>query len=506
MRNKRWFAGICAMIVLSGVVAGCGGQSSTGGSGEAAGTQDTGPIKITMATAQVGDVPSPDNEVETAIEKYTNSQLEIQWIPNAAYDDKINVMIAANEMPMMTRVKYVPTTINAIQSGLFWEIGPYLKEYKNLSAQNPQYFENLSVDGKIYGVPQFRDIARAAVVYRKDWLDALGMKPPTNIDEWYNVLKAMTLNDPDKNGKNDTYGMVLSKKYNEGAAASTTRLAVSLGAPNKWGVDASGKFTPEFVSKEYTDVLKLLRKLYAEKLINQDFAVLDDTEVEKIYDSGRAGVRIAVAQNAKSMQDRLVKTVPTGQFDVMAPTGPNGVRASGELGNNGFFVFSKNAIKTEAELKKVLAFVDQMMDEPMANLQMRGIEGKHHVKADGGKLEFKDFNLFQREVKPYRDSLFNIEGYNVAPLKDTPLGEKGTKIPQDNLKTAVSNPALTLSSATNSERGKELEQMIYDAQTKYIMNKIDDAGWQAEIEKWRKAGGDLVIKEYEEAYAKMKKK
>ncbi|MGF7032927.1 putative aldouronate transport system substrate-binding protein [Paenibacillus mucilaginosus] len=505
-KSKRWIAGMCAAVMTTGVLAGCGGDSSEATPEAAAGdTGSSAPFRITLATAQVGDVPAADNEVEKAIESYTNTQLDIQWIPSAAYDEKVNVMVAADEMPMMLRVKYVPTTISSIQSDLFWEVGPLLGDYKNLSALNKQYYENISVDGKIYGIPQFRDIARSAVIYREDWLKKLGMKPPVTVDEWYNVLKAMTLNDPDGNGKNDTYGMVLGKKYNEGVSAMTTRMAVALGAPNKWAVDSAGKFTPEFVTPEFNEILKLFRKLFAEKLINQDFAAFEDADAEKMYDSGRVGIRIAVAQNAKSMQDRLSKTVPDGIYDVMPPTGPKGVRAAGESGNNGFFVFPKSKVKNEAELKKLLAFADKMLDEPMATLQLRGVEGKHYTKVDGGKTEFKDFSAFQREVKPYRDSLFNVEGFNVAPLKDTPLGEKGTKIPPENLKTAVLNPALNLTSATYSERGKELEQMMYDAQTKYIMGKIDDAGLQAEIEKWRKAGGDQVAKEYEATYAKLKK-
>ncbi|MDQ1909943.1 extracellular solute-binding protein [Paenibacillus sp. GD4] len=496
MNSKSWLAAICAVLVT--LTVGCGADRESD-----AGTE---PFKITLTTAQVGDVPAADNEVETAIEKYTNTQLEIQWIPNAAYDDKINVMLAANEMPMMLRVKYVPMTISAIQSDLFWEVGPLLKDYKNLSAQSRKYYDNIAVDGKIYGIPLFRDMARSAIIYRKDWLDSLGLQPPTTLEEWYIVLKAMALNDPDGNGKKDTYGMVLDKKYNDGSAASTTRLAVSMGAPNKWGVDANGRFTPEFVSPQYVDVLKLLRRLYEEKLINDDFAVLDESEAEKLYDSGRVGMRIAVAQNAKSMQDRLIKSVPTGRFDVMPPTGPQGPRAAGELGNNGFFVFSKSAVRSEAELRRILAFIDSMLDEPMSTLQMRGLEGKHYASLGDGTLEIQNFNLFQREVKPYRDSLFNIEGYHVAPLKDTPLGEKGRQIPKDNLTNMVSNPALTLTSQTNTERGKELEQMIADAQTRYIMGIIDDAGWEAEVDKWRMAGGDRMSKEYEEAYKSMTKR
>lgn len=460
------------------------------------------PYPISMVLNQVNDIPEKGNEVERAIEQYTNTRLDIQWIPSPAYDEKINVMIASGEMPNLMKVKYIPPIISAIKSDLFWEVGPLLKDFPNLSAQNEQYYRNIAVDGKIYGIPTYRDIGRAATIYRKDWMDTLGLQPPATLDEWYAVTKAMTLDDPDRNGQNDTFGLMLSRYYNQGSAAMTTRLAVSLGGVNKWGVE-NGRFIPEFVTEEYTGVLKLFRRLYSEKLINEDFAVTDDSEVEKVYDAGGAGLRIAVTGNAKSMQERMVKQVPGAMIDLAPMTGPKGIRVMGEAGNAGFYVIPKATVSAEADVRKILGFLDKLLDEPMSMLQIRGIEGKHFQKTAEGKTKFIDFASFQRDVKPYRDNLLNIEGYNVLPLQDTPLGEKGSRIAFENTRYAVSNPALTLDSAVYSEKGKELELMISDAQTLYIMGKIDDIGWQAEIGKWRKAGGDQMIKEYEEAYARM---
>ncbi|UUZ83406.1 extracellular solute-binding protein [Paenibacillus sp. P26] len=455
-----------------------------------------------MALRQTGDIPAAGNDVEQVIEKYTNIKLKIQWIPQAAFNDKINIMIASNDMPKIMKVNYVPAVINAIKADVFWEVGPYLKDYKNLAAQNPQYYDNIQVDGKVYGIPNYRDIGRAAVVYRKDWFDAMGLKPPTTMDEWYTVLKALATGDPDKNGKNDTYGTALFKGYNDGTRPVLTRMAVSIGGVNRWGVE-NGKFTPEFMTPQFMEVLKLFRKLFEEKLINQDFPAVDVTEVDKMMYAGRVGMRLNVsAQNGQGYQVQM----PQAVWDVAPFQGPQGVRIAGEPGNFGFLAIPKSSVKTEAELKRVLGFLDKLMDEPMSTLQMRGIEGKHYAKVDGNKTEYKDFASFQREVKPYRDNLLNIEGYNVADLKDIPIAEKGTKLAREDLKYSVPNPALTLSSAIYSERGSELDQMMSDAETKYIMGKIDDAGFQAEIEKWRKAGGDTLIKEYEDAYAKFAKK
>ncbi|OXM82639.1 extracellular solute-binding protein [Paenibacillus rigui] len=499
MKLKRNTAMLCTAALTVGLVSACANKGT-----EVAQTKEDPavPMEVSLALRQTGDIPAAGNDVEQAIEKYTNTKLKIQWIPQAAFNDKINIMLASSDVPKIMKVNYVPAVINAAKSDAFWEIGPYLKDYKNLSAQNQQYYDNIQIDGKVYGIPNYRDIGRAAVLYRKDWFDALGLKVPTSMDEWYTVLKALAAGDPDKNGKADTYGTALFKGYNDGTQPVLTRLAVSIGGVNRWGVQ-NGKFTPEFMTPQFVEVLKLFRKLYEEKLINQDFAATDVTEVDKMMYANRVGVRLNVsAQNGQGYQTQM----PSAVWDAAPFMGPQGPRIAGEPGNFGFLAIPKASVTTEAEVKKLLGFLDKLMDEPMSTLQMRGIEGKHYAKVDGNRTEYKDFAAFQREVKPYRDNLLNIEGYNVADLKDTPIAEKGTKLAREDLKYAVPNPALTLTSAIYSERGSELDTMMSDAATKYIMGKIDDAGWQAEVEKWRKAGGDTLIKEYEAAYAKTGKK
>ena len=44
------------------------------------------------------------------------------------------------------------------------------------------------------------------LLIRKDWLDNLGLEVPTTLDELFDVMYAFTYNDPDGNGKNDTWG------------------------------------------------------------------------------------------------------------------------------------------------------------------------------------------------------------------------------------------------------------------------------------------------------------
>lgn len=506
MKRKRFAALLLSLALTSGTLAACADQSEPQQGAE--GQSDNSPLEVTIATPQVGEAPKKDSEVELAIEKYTNAKLDIQWIPAAAFEDKKNIMIASNEMPKAFKLTYNATTLNAIQSGLFWEIGPYLSEYKNLSAANPMYYDNIKVDGKLYGLPLYRDIGRAGIIHRKDWFDALGLKAPVTLDDWYNMMKTIAEQDPDKNGQNDTYGFFMDRSYNDTALSNTflTRLSVSQGAPNKWGVE-DGKIVAEFMTKPYQDSMKLLRRLYAEKLINQDFSVVQTADADNKWNSGKVGIRInTVASAVATSYDNVSKSVPDAVVDIVPYVGPSGNRVPAEPGNNGFFVFPKSSVKDEAELKRLLGFFDQLLEPDMSTLLTRGIEGKHFEKTDDGKAKFKDLTLFNLEVKPYRDSLpsFEVTGTGL-PLQLNELQAKGWKVVADNLPNVVPNVALTLNSMTYVERGAELDTMIRDAQTKYIMGKIDDAGWEAELERWKKAGGAKVMEEFTAEYAKQKK-
>ncbi|NOU93566.1 extracellular solute-binding protein [Paenibacillus sp. LMG 31456] len=506
MKKKQTALTMGTVLLLSTVLAACGGGKPADGGTQGASKEDDKPFPLTLVVNQVGEIPAKDNDMEKAIKEYTNTDLQIQWIPGSSYDEKINIMIAANELPRLVQLKYNPTIIGAMKSDVFWEIGPYLKDYKNLSAQNQVFYDNISVNGKLYGVPLFRDLGRSVIHYRKDWFDTTGSKVPKSLDDWYNVIKTMTTGDPDKNGKNDTYGFMMEKKYNQNADSTLTRFSVAQGGPNKWKLE-NGTFTPEFMTEPFFETMKFFKRLYEEKLINQDFAVVDITEIDKAYESGRAAIRIS-GGNAQSWQDKLSKAVPNAVVDNAPLEGPNGRRVPGESGNNGFLAIPKGSVKSVEEMKKVLTFMDKLMDPKMATLLVKGIEGKHWEDKGGDSTLPLNREGDTKEVKPYRDTLpQRNEYYNIAkPMKQTDLFRKNQQIGRENEKYVITNPTLTLESATFSERGKELEQLINDAETKFIMGKLDEAGWKAEIEKWRKAGGDMMAQEYKETYEKTKKK
>ena len=69
------------------------------------------------------------------------------------------------------------------------------------------------VPGKNYWLPIYGNADKPLKAefmpfyYRADWAEKLSIATPTTIDEYYNMLKAFTEQDPDGNGQNDTYGL-----------------------------------------------------------------------------------------------------------------------------------------------------------------------------------------------------------------------------------------------------------------------------------------------------------
>lgn len=455
--------------------------------------------KLTVALPVGADIPPAGNDVEKAILAHTGTKLELQWTPNL--NDKLPIMIASGDLPMA--VSYgasqlkLPYLVNALRSDMFWDLTPYLKSYPNLAMIDPLIYNNVSLDGKVYGLPKVRDLSREGFHYRKDWAERLGIKEPQTIDELYAMLKAFAKNDPDGNGKDDTWGVAEHKRM----GWMTTSLPIWFGAPNKWAV-RNGSFVAAETTPEYLEMLKFLKRLYDEKIMNPDFAVIETPQFDSYYNTGKAGAKAGILESGEA---KLQASNKNARGDLLGwVQGPAGKRTYAGTGSNGVISFPKSVVKTENELKQVLAFFDKLSDEKMATLNRWGLENVHYRLSDGVP-EFTDTNAYTKQVRPYWAALF-IHDAKAKQGKLSPLEEKAVKLKAEAKTYAVGDPAQPLISETYTQIGGQLDKMLIDGSIKFIMGQLDEKGWAAEIEKWRKAGGDKVAAEYAVEYAKTGKK
>ncbi|WP_168122448.1 extracellular solute-binding protein [Paenibacillus sp. HB172176] len=507
--RKKWMLSIALIAALAAGSIGCsnsnerenvpantaGNQITPTGDGSQSGKENETkePIKVSMMLPLfVAEAPSGDGEYVKKLEEVTDSELDLNWVPNTNYDDKVNVSLASGDLPkamVVTNTK-LPSVVSAVRSGAFWEIGPYLKDYPNLSALPEIGWVNTAIDGKQYGIYRYRDSVRDGIIYRKDWLDTLGLKEPTTTDELYSMLKAFAKDDPDRNGKDDTYGLVeRSNMY------SFKILAALFGAPVRWEVQ-DGAFTPWFKTQGYKDALDFYKKMYDEGILNPDFATLKNAN-ETLF-SGKAGSTFVTIDGAPNFTNETKKLNPAAEFDVMQGLANSDVaKVSTFPGHNGFVMFPKSSVKTEQELRDMLTFFDRLGSEEAITLFSWGIEGVDYTSAGGVKT------ATDKALTDEQRSLDQILVYSKEVRAATPLEEKVNRlIKEDSVKLGYNDPTSPLISQTQSEKGSELDKLISDASIKYIMGEMNAEQFQAEVDKWTAQGGAQIEKEYAEEYAK----
>lgn len=515
---KKWVSLSLAAALVITALSGCGGKAGNSGAGEsapAAGKEGAGssPLELTvMLPIFKTNYPKDDGPVVEEIEKRTNTKIHLEWVPNASYADKFNITLASGKLPDIIYVGDVkgPSFVSAAKSGAFWEVGPYLKDFPNLSQANPVILKNSSIEGKNYGVYRGRVLGRNGIAFRKDWLDHVGLQTPETLDDFYNMLKAFKEKDPDQNGKDDTYGMVLVK-WTGGWASGFDTMKLWFGAPNKWGVK-DGKLVPEHEYPEYLEALKFMKKLYDEKLINSDFAVMDSAKWVDPIVNGKAGVIVDVVDVGARIDDKIHaalekegKDEPDRHFiDVIG-----GVKgADGQLhtlptsGYSGMLAIPKSTVKTEEELKQVLGFLDKLNDPDMQTLLGFGLEGTHYNLVEGGYIEpIKDTVKLESEVEGLNQMLAFIPMDQGKQVKQTPLRVKQAEVQKANEEFIVTNPAEPFISTVYSQKGQQLDNIINDARIKFIVGQIDEAGLKSAFEVWRKTGGDDLVEEMNKLYS-----
>jgi len=467
---------------------------------EKPGTDERRPLLTIMAPLHFPN--PPDEKIVGEIEDLTGTRLAIEWVRDEIYEDKMNTALMTSSLKKATFVKYTDYIVmkNAIRSGAFWEIGPYLDDYPNLKKLDPDILKQTSVDGKIFGLYTERPFSRQGLIIRKDWLEALGLKPPASLDELYDVLYQFTYRDPDRNGVDDTIGLT---DRNDLVFGAFKTLSSYFGTPNSWAVEGRA-FVPEFKTQAYMDTMNFMKKLFEEKLINADFAVTSKDVQRNLLIRGNAGVYIGSMQDVQRLAEETHKIDPDAEFTLVNRiAGPKGYQVWAIPNYNGLFLFSKKAMKTEEELRQMLAFFDRSMDADIVNRLKYGLEGRHYVReADKVRLLDNSTLLRANEISSlYTLMIADMNNPNLMKVAhQESLSELADQLVEDNEHFIVRDPTEGLESATNDEKGSELYKIVSDATYNYMLGNMDEAGFRKEVEKWEKGGGGEIAREYADAY------
>lgn len=385
-----------------------------------------------MTLTWLGNNPPLEDDTwgEKAFEELFN--VDVQII-RATDDSQKNTLFASGNIP--NYIDVMSSNISAVASlneqGIISPISlemiqTYMPKYYAMCiAKDPLFFNYATIDGQIMAIPRMSvvDPVPLGAAIRADWLKAVGIeKVPSTIEELEAALVAFTENDPDGNGKKDTFGMSAAGGETTGTAYSRFLFPSIFSAynvsPYLWQVNDKKELQFGFTTEACRNALTTLHKWYTMGIIDPEF-VTDShrnsgKDVSLKFASGKTGymdnvsfddyeydndghVNAKWVANNASWQEYfannaeapdLYKYLCTSDFDSayidpyyinLAPVSVDGVPGSYVAGGNVNNYFCIGVTSTQEQMIKILQILEQLATDDASYINHFGPEGEEWI-------------------------------------------------------------------------------------------------------------------------------
>jgi multiple sugar transport system substrate-binding protein len=315
-RRRRLAAAVTVAGLMFGTAA-CGSGSDSAGSGD--------PNTLEVWTRSDPDSAATYKPVFAAFTKKTGIKIDYQPVMN--FDQQLQSRASIKDLP---DVMINDTALmGSYQSqGLLKPIAPdSVAGHDQITAKT--WSSTVGIDGKHYGIPYSRQAM--TLMIRKDWLKKLGLEAPTTWQEMLDVAEAFATEDPDRDGKPDTYGMVAPGSAQNGYTAWWGASFLWQGGAKIIEPDGNGRYRPAMDSAAAVRTVTWMKDnlFCGPKNIVQPGALTAITANATNFQDGNAGMYLTGPYNistfTKALGEDKLGVVP-------APAGPAGsdVLADGE--------------------------------------------------------------------------------------------------------------------------------------------------------------------------------
>lgn len=369
-------------VALLGVLAACGNNDNadnSGKSGDSAGGKkptisatvyDRGLIAASEGTMEKNRWTQWINENGPANVKFTA-------VPRTESKQKLNTLFASGSAPDLI-FEFDPNIKNPLYDQkqlmpLDDMINQYSTTYKKLLEDNPILKQAATKsDGKMYEFGKLNEsVPQNIIVIRQDWLDKLKLSAPKTTDELYQVAKAFAEQDPDGNGKKDTYGL--------NVGPGLTDIFGGGGLNNSYA-DENGQLVRTW--DNYKIYIDFVKRLYDEGVIDKDF-ITDNNGAKARQDflNGKTGIYLVQANN--TLWNRLwitdYATLKTNAPEAKLELLPYPKSANGQFINwiNNPVQMTAVVNRNAKDPKAVMEYVDFLSKPETGRTLTNGIEGTH---------------------------------------------------------------------------------------------------------------------------------
>ncbi|MDF2923116.1 MAG: extracellular solute-binding protein family 1 [Paenibacillaceae bacterium] len=510
-----------ATAVACTLIAGCGKEEAaapfTSASASSQPTASvpvsTEPVKLSIISPDSGRVVKEGNPVFQEIEKKTNTKIQLQLIPSSEFTSKYGVIIASGAYPDISRLNSFEFQKYAGQ-GAFLDLGPLLTKenapnlLKNIKQEE---WDLVKYQGKQYAIPYLNKAGKYVHIIRQDWLDNLGLTIPTNLQEYENVVRQFTKNDPDKNGKNDTYGIGGYGGWGGTITNDFSPIFGAYGMQPGYNYMKDNKVFPTMISDEYKAVVTYIAKLYSEKLIDPEiFTIKGDQAAQKLAQSksGTATTWWSVPSQTLIGQLKMNTLTPAVKWNpVPGLKGPDGKSGMPFLGVIGGTVSISSKVKDPVA---ALKFIDYLNSDEGFETSFYGVKGVHYTEVGKDRTAAGDAGYKEK----WLDSLSLMVGRPDLQFDKWPaLTTNASEMEDNRWKNAGYNYNLYQDFFYGLPKTEEevtldpdLKKYEMEAFIRFVTGAAPLSQWDEYVSGWKTKGGLKVleskIKAYNELFSK----
>lgn len=306
---KRILSAALAAALCCGMLASCGGDTgeNTGVANknyDPMGKYET-PVTVNCVLGYSNptdkNVPKSTTPENQAFNRLLKDELNIEinylWtVPESQFEQKFSTAIASNSLPdimALDQKNFEYLKENDMLADLteaYKYASPQLKE---MIERDPAVLESVTQDGKLLAIPRYSDVRTAASLLwlRKDWMDKLNLEMPKTWADVENIARQFVQNDPDGNGKKDTYGFGASAKSLSPWGFGIKPMFLPYGSfVGKWIDDGTGKLVSGNIQPETKNALAALSRMYQEGLFDRELFTKNEDQVSEDIISGKIGL------------------------------------------------------------------------------------------------------------------------------------------------------------------------------------------------------------------------
>jgi putative aldouronate transport system substrate-binding protein len=526
MNNQRRLTllGMTSIVLsLSLVASGCGRESDSGITPKASvktAKSEAGdnPIEITWAN-NFSPPETDDNYVQKQLEQKFNVKIKNVKFDRSGWKDKFNLLLATGQIPDIFPIDADETDMAAwADQGIIASISP-----DEIRQNMPNFTKALeSIDdgawnvgfynGKNWGIPKVWPAGNSGLIpgYNEAWLKKIGYnEPPKTLAELEDVLTKFTYNDPDGNGKKDTYGM--SGRGKLPSQMFTSVFSAYGVSPYQFKLSADGKVVFGGITEETRSALKLLNKWFNAGLIDPEFITADNGQLEEKFANQKIGMVDNMGWSNFDADSKYIKkaALDKGQHVIAGKPviGPAGKAYAFSYGaRQAPVLLGVQLEKDEAKRAKIEQILEYVATNPEGwLLTVYGEKGVSYEMNGGFVVAGPTSEASKVGAGGFYNPLYSV---------DTSMEKYNTTRESLNLKAKLDSgyeplrdvigPTVLTSKA---KYGASLQTLVDNYLVKAIIGKADtDKGFDDFKANWLKSGGQELTDEVNKVYAQRQKK